>query len=79
MIVIRCYFWPMKGMSKPGDISLIHFSPNFVATFPVQVFAYTCAQNVSCFSRSGVAMLTVDAFCRFSLCIMRLLATARGG
>ncbi|KXN92411.1 Vacuolar amino acid transporter 5 [Leucoagaricus sp. SymC.cos] len=46
VIVIRCYFWPMKGMTKPGDISLIHVTPNFVSTFPVQVFAFTCSQNL---------------------------------
>ncbi|KAJ3567461.1 hypothetical protein NP233_g6357 [Leucocoprinus birnbaumii] len=46
VIVIKCYFKPMKGMEKPGDISLIHFTPNFISTFPVQVFAFTCAQNI---------------------------------
>lgn len=46
VIVIKCHFWPMKGMEKPGDISLIHFTPNFISTFPVQVFAFTCAQNL---------------------------------
>lgn len=34
-------------MPAPGKIRLIHFTPSFVSTFPVQVFAYTCAQNVS--------------------------------
>jgi len=46
-IVVKCYFWPMEEMQKPGDISLIHFTPNFISTFPVQVFAFTCSQNVS--------------------------------
>jgi amino acid permease len=46
-IVIKCYFWPIKNMPAPGKIRLIHFTPSFVSTFPVQVFAYTCAQNVS--------------------------------
>ncbi|PPQ78399.1 hypothetical protein CVT25_011622 [Psilocybe cyanescens] len=46
IIVIRCYFWPLKGMPEPGEIKLIHFTPNFVSTFPVQVFAFTCAQNL---------------------------------
>ena len=46
LIVIVCYFIPPKGLEPPGDISLIHFTPNFVSTFPVQVFAFTCAQNV---------------------------------
>lgn len=47
VIAIRCYFWPIKGMTGPGEIKLIHFTPNFISTFPVQVFAFTCAQNVS--------------------------------
>jgi len=46
VIVITAYFWPLKGVTSPGDISLIHFTPNFVSTFPVQVFAFTCAQNL---------------------------------
>jgi amino acid permease len=47
VIVITAYFWPLKGATPPGDISLIHFTPNFVSTFPIQVFAFTCSQNVS--------------------------------
>ncbi|PFH51839.1 hypothetical protein AMATHDRAFT_141685 [Amanita thiersii Skay4041] len=46
IIVTKCYFWPMKSMPPPGDIHLIRFSPNFISTFPVQVFAFTCAQNL---------------------------------
>jgi len=46
LIVIVCYFSPPEGIEPPGDISLIHFTPNFVSTFPVQVFAFTCAQNL---------------------------------
>lgn len=46
VIVITAYFWPLKGTMAPGEIRLIHFTPNFVSTFPVQVFAFTCAQNV---------------------------------
>ena len=41
------YFNPMEGTPEPGEIHLIHFTPTFVSTFPVQVFAFTCAQNVS--------------------------------
>jgi amino acid permease len=33
-------------MAAPGEIWLIHFTPDFVSTFPIQVFAFTCAQNV---------------------------------
>ena len=47
VIVITCYYWPLKGMPEAGEIRLIHFTPSFVSNFPVQVFAFTCAQNVS--------------------------------
>lgn len=50
VIVIFCYFWPIKNMPIPGEIRLVHFTPNFVSTFPVQVFAFTCAQNVGSFT-----------------------------
>lgn len=33
-------------MEKPGTINLFKFTPDFVSTFPVQVFAFTCSQNV---------------------------------
>ncbi|KAF9071543.1 transmembrane amino acid transporter protein-domain-containing protein [Rhodocollybia butyracea] len=46
IIVIKCYFWPLKGMPPVGEIHLIHFTSNFISTFPVQVFAFTCAQNL---------------------------------
>ncbi|KAJ1306937.1 hypothetical protein OPQ81_007918 [Rhizoctonia solani] len=45
-IVIFCYWFPPQGMIEPGEIHLIHFDKSFVSTFPVQVFAYTCAQNL---------------------------------
>ncbi|KAG2136189.1 transmembrane amino acid transporter protein-domain-containing protein [Suillus cothurnatus] len=45
-IVIICYFNPLEGTAPAGDIHLIHFTPNFISTFPVQVFAFTCAQNL---------------------------------
>jgi amino acid permease len=47
VIVITCYIRPLQGTIAPGEIRLIHFSPNFISTFPIQVFAFTCAQNVS--------------------------------
>lgn len=47
IIVITCYFRPLDGMPERGPIKLIDVTPKFVSTFPVQVFAYTCAQNVS--------------------------------
>ena len=46
-IVITCYFDRPEGTESPGEVRLVHFTPNFVSTFPVQVFAFTCAQNVS--------------------------------
>lgn len=49
LIVVVCYFHPPEGIQPPGEIHLIHFTPNFISTFPVQVFAFTCAQNVSHF------------------------------
>ncbi|KAG2364843.1 transmembrane amino acid transporter protein-domain-containing protein [Suillus spraguei] len=45
-IVIICYFNPLEGTAPAGDIYLVHFTPNFISTFPVQVFAFTCAQNL---------------------------------
>ncbi|KAG2757064.1 vacuolar amino acid transporter 5 [Suillus brevipes Sb2] len=45
-IVIICYFNPLEGTAPAGEIHLIHFTPNFISTFPVQVFAFTCAQNL---------------------------------
>ncbi|KAF8623030.1 hypothetical protein AX15_006542 [Amanita polypyramis BW_CC] len=46
IIVISCYFRPIEGMPTPGEIHLIRFTPNFISTFPVQVFGFTCAQNL---------------------------------
>ncbi|KAI6023926.1 hypothetical protein PISMIDRAFT_679649 [Pisolithus microcarpus 441] len=46
IIVIRCYFKPLEGTVPRGDIHLVHFTPTFVTTWPVQVFAFTCAQNI---------------------------------
>lgn len=50
IIVVVCYFRPLKGTPEPGEIHLIYFTHNFISTFPIQVFAYTCAQNVSILS-----------------------------
>jgi amino acid permease len=36
-------------MPPAGDVHLVHLTPSFVSTFPVQVFAFTCAQNVGLF------------------------------
>lgn len=60
VIVISCYFWPPKGIEPRGEVHLFHFTPTFVSLFPVQVFAFTCAQNVRliCLSRSLRRRLT---------------------
>jgi len=46
VVVIFCYFHPLQGTPRAGDIYWIHFTPSFMTTFPVQVFAFTCAQNL---------------------------------
>ncbi|KAJ7574441.1 transmembrane amino acid transporter protein-domain-containing protein [Mycena floridula] len=46
VIVIKCYFWPIENMPAPGEIRFIHFTSGFVGTIPVQVFGFTCAQNL---------------------------------
>ncbi len=76
LIVIVCYFFPLKGTQEPGEIYLVHFTPSFVSTFPVQVFAYTCAQNVSLqqFSRPDEVLTTCYSCSRY---IMRSTPTAR--
>ncbi|KAF8141578.1 vacuolar amino acid transporter 5 [Boletus edulis] len=45
-IVITCYFRPLEGVPPAGEIHWIHFKPGFVATLPVQIFSFTCAQNI---------------------------------
>lgn len=46
VIVIRCYFKPLQGTVPRGDVHLVHFTSSFVTTWPVQVFAFTCGQNM---------------------------------
>ncbi|KAL5537142.1 hypothetical protein ACEPAF_965 [Sanghuangporus sanghuang] len=46
LIVIVCYVNPPSGIPSRGEIHLIRFTPSFISTFPVQVFAFTCAQNL---------------------------------
>jgi len=46
VIVLVCYFKPVFGAHPKGDVYLIHFTPSFISTFPVQVFAFTCSQNL---------------------------------
>ncbi|KZT34352.1 hypothetical protein SISSUDRAFT_1072148 [Sistotremastrum suecicum HHB10207 ss-3] len=46
IIVVVCYISPLKGTVPRGNVYLWHFTPSFVGNFPVQVFAFTCAQNI---------------------------------
>ncbi|KAF9778304.1 transmembrane amino acid transporter protein-domain-containing protein [Thelephora terrestris] len=46
VVVVYSYFSPLEGAPEPGEIHLIRFTPTFLSTFPVQVFAFTCAQNL---------------------------------
>ncbi|CAK5273800.1 unnamed protein product [Mycena citricolor] len=46
VIVITVYYNPLEGMPERGEVHLIHFTPNFISSFPVQVFAFTCSQNL---------------------------------
>ncbi|KAI9510494.1 transmembrane amino acid transporter protein-domain-containing protein [Russula earlei] len=46
LVVIVCYFRPIEGMTPPGEIHFVKFTPSFISTFPIQVFAFTCAQNL---------------------------------
>ncbi|GAA5864930.1 hypothetical protein JCM3774_003912, partial [Rhodotorula dairenensis] len=34
------------SLPTPGDVELFRFGPSFIQSIPVQVFAYTCAQNI---------------------------------
>ncbi|KAG6328460.1 hypothetical protein ID866_10629, partial [Astraeus odoratus] len=45
-IVVKCYFKPLEGTIPRGDVHLVRFTPSFVTTWPVQVFAFTCGQNL---------------------------------
>lgn len=34
------------SLPTPGNVELVRFGPSFIQSIPVQVFAYTCAQNI---------------------------------
>lgn len=61
VIVVACYFHPVKGTMERGEVHLIKFTSGFVSTFPVQVFAFTCAQNVSFSAERQIRLLTAPA------------------
>lgn len=70
LIVIFCYFRPIKGMTPPGEIHLIKFTPSFLSTFPIQVFAFTCSQNVKTTSFTippQLLILGMDSYFPFSM------------
>ncbi|KAF8555998.1 vacuolar amino acid transporter 5 [Imleria badia] len=46
VIVVTCYFRPLEGTPPVGEIHWVHFTPGFMTTLPVQVFAFTCGQNM---------------------------------
>lgn len=46
VFVVYGYFRPLEGAPEAGDIHLVHITPGFLSSFPVQVFAFTCAQNI---------------------------------
>ncbi|KAI0031439.1 vacuolar amino acid transporter 5 [Vararia minispora EC-137] len=46
LIVIVCYFVPLEGMPPRGEVYIVKITSNFVSTFPVLVFAFTCAMNI---------------------------------
>lgn len=63
IIVITCYFRPLEGAPPVGEVHLIHFTPSFVTTLPVQVFAFTCGQNVRHFFVDfGMVLMTTQIF-----------------
>lgn len=35
-----------ESLPPPGDVEMVRFGPSFIQSIPVQVFAYTCAQNI---------------------------------
>ncbi|EIN09560.1 hypothetical protein PUNSTDRAFT_101436 [Punctularia strigosozonata HHB-11173 SS5] len=45
-IVVYVFIKPFDDMPPRGEVHLVHFTPDFLSTFPVQVFAFTCAQNL---------------------------------
>jgi amino acid permease len=53
VIVVVCWYFIKGPDPNRGEIVLGRFGTNTLASFPVQVFAFTCAQNVSFIERDG--------------------------
>lgn len=70
--MIVCYFHPMKGTISAGEVNWFKFTPKFVSTFPVQVFAFTCAQNVIAHHHSPSNFLIIYSFSRFTTNLNRI-------
>lgn len=45
-VVVFYTFVDDEALPPPGDLELFRFGPSFIQSIPVQVFAYTCAQNI---------------------------------
>lgn len=45
-VVVYYFFVSHDALPEPGDVDLFRFGPSFIQSIPVQVFAYTCAQNI---------------------------------
>lgn len=46
VIVVIYKFIDRSGIPERGEIELWDFSTRFVGSLPVQIFAFTCAQNI---------------------------------
>ncbi|GAA6061147.1 hypothetical protein JCM10212_001747 [Sporobolomyces blumeae] len=45
-IVVFYTFFRSADLPSPGDVELFKLGPEFVTSLPVQIFAFTCAQNI---------------------------------
>ncbi|KAI0031434.1 transmembrane amino acid transporter protein-domain-containing protein [Vararia minispora EC-137] len=45
-VVVVCYFEPLEDMPPRGEVHLVNFTPSFISTFPIQVFAFSCSMNI---------------------------------
>ncbi|GAA6009585.1 hypothetical protein JCM11491_001024 [Sporobolomyces phaffii] len=45
-IVLFYTFLDASELPPPGEVELFKFGPSFIQSLPVQIFAFTCAQNI---------------------------------
>ncbi|GAA5886468.1 hypothetical protein JCM16303_001420 [Sporobolomyces ruberrimus] len=45
-IVLFYTFLDASELPAPGEVELFKFGPSFIQSLPVQIFAFTCAQNI---------------------------------